>query len=160
MEFGITWAHVAEMDYITTAEKLGYTHVWVTDSQMIRSDCMAVLTMAATKTNTMKIGTGVAVPGLRLAPVLANGIATVNRLAPGRVFLGIGTGNTGMRLLGRRPMLLKNFAEYIKVVKGLIRGEEVDYADGKGGSHKIKFSLLDKGYINVKDYIPIYVAAD
>ncbi len=160
MEFGITWANVNNMDYVVRAEKLGYTHLWVTDSQMIRSDCIAVLTMAAMKTTTLKMGTGVAVPGLRLAPVLANAIATVNSIAPGRVFVALGTGNTAMRLLGRRPVRLKEFAEYIKVVKGLIRGEEVAYADGKGASHRIQFSLLDKGYINIKDHIPVYVAAD
>lgn len=160
MEFGITWANISKMDHVTLAEKLGYTHLWVTDSQMIRSDCFAVLTMAAMKTKTLKMGTGVAVPGLRLAPVLANGVATINRIAPGRVFVAIGTGNTAMRLLGRRPALLKEFAAYLRVVKGLLRGEEVDFLDPKGGSHKIQFSLLDEGYINIKDRIPVYLAAD
>jgi alkanesulfonate monooxygenase SsuD/methylene tetrahydromethanopterin reductase-like flavin-dependent oxidoreductase (luciferase family) len=92
--------------------------------------------------------------------VLANSIATINTIAPGRVFVAIGTGNTAMRMLGRRPALLKDFAEYIRVVKGLIRGEEVDFPDTKGASHKIKFSLLDREYININDYIPLYVAAD
>ncbi len=159
MEFGITWANVSNIDYVTRAEELGYTHLWVTDSQMIRSDCFAVLTLAALNSRKMKLGTGVAVPGLRLAPVLANAVATINRVAPGRVFLGIGTGNTAMRLLGRRPMRLKPFAEYVKVVKGLLRGEQVDYPDG-GVSHKIQFSRLEKAYINIDDPIPVYVAAD
>ncbi|MBI4081497.1 MAG: LLM class flavin-dependent oxidoreductase [Candidatus Lambdaproteobacteria bacterium] len=158
MDFGITWAKIDEMEYITLAEQMGYTHLWVTDSQMIRSNCFAVLTMAAMKTKTMKLGTGVAVPGLRLAPVVANGIATINRIAPGRCFVALGTGNTGMRLLGRRPMRLKEFREYVKVVRGLIRGEEVEYAHD-GQSHKIRFLLLDKGYVNVEDRIPLYVAA-
>ena len=160
MEFGITWANASQMDYVTRAEELGYTHLWVTDSQMIRSDCFAVMTHAALKTKRIKIGTGVAVPGLRLAPVLANAVATVNRLAPGRVFVGIGTGNTAMRLLGRRPMLLKDFTEYIRVVRGLVHGEEVDYPDPKGTSRKIRFSRQEKSFINVEDYIPVYVAAD
>jgi len=157
MEFGLTWAKIDEMEYVTRAEKLGYTHLWVTDSQTIRSDCFAMLTMAAMKTTTMKLGTGVAVPGLRLAPVLANGIATINRIAPGRAFVAMGTGNTGMRMLGRRPMRLKEFGEYARVVKGLIHGEEVDYPDG-AVNHKVGFKLLDKGYVNVKDYIPMYLA--
>jgi len=84
MDFGIVTAKVDEIGYITHAENLGYSHCWVTDSQMIRSNCWAVLALAAQQTRTMRLGTGVNVPGLRLAPVTANGIATINRLAPGR----------------------------------------------------------------------------
>lgn len=78
---------------------------------MIRSNPWAVLALAAYQTQRIRIGTGVAVPGLRLAPVTANVIATINRLAPGRTFLGIGTGNTAMRAMGQRPMGVKAFDE-------------------------------------------------
>ena len=106
MDFGIVTAKVDEIGYITHAENLGYSHCWVTDSPMIRSNCWAVLALAARETRTMRLGTGVNVPGLRLAPVAANGIATINRLAPGRCFISLGTGHTGMRMLGQKPMRL------------------------------------------------------
>jgi hypothetical protein len=35
MEFGLTWAKLDEMEYVTEAEKLGFTHLWVTDSGLI-----------------------------------------------------------------------------------------------------------------------------
>ena len=57
--------------------------------------------------------------------VLAAGVATINRLAPGRVFVAMGTGNTGMRVLGRKPMTLKSFEAYARTVKGLLEGKEV-----------------------------------
>ena len=59
---------------------------------------------AALQTKTLRLGSGLAIPGLRLAPVAANGIATINRLAPGRCFFGAGTGNTAMRSIGQKPM--------------------------------------------------------
>jgi 5,10-methylenetetrahydromethanopterin reductase len=118
MDFGIVTAKVDEIGYITHAENLGYTHCWVTDSQMIRSNCWAVLALAAQQTRSMRLGTGVNVPGLRLAPVTANGIATINRLAPGRCFISLGTGHTAMRMLGQRPMRLKPFREYIRGTAG------------------------------------------
>lgn len=157
MEFGITWAKIDEMDFVTDAEKLGYTHLWVTDSGLIRSDAFVMMTVAAQKTTTMKIGTGVAVPGLRLAPVLAAGVATINRLAPGRVFVAMGTGNTGMRMLGRKPMRLATFEAYARTVKGLLTGREVDYPY-KGEPHGIRFMLGDKGYRNIEDPIPMLLA--
>src|SRR5215470_4931683 len=107
MDFGIVTAKVDEIGYITHAENLGFTHCWVTDSQMIRSNCWAVLALAARDTRRMRLGTGVNVPGLRLAPVAANGIATINRLAPGRCFISFGTGHTAMRTLGHKPIRLQ-----------------------------------------------------
>ena len=158
MDFGVVTAKVDEIGYITHAENLGYSHCWVTDSPMIRSNCWAVLALAAQQTRRMRLGTGVNVPGLRLAPVVANGIATINRLAPSRCFIGLGTGHTGMRLLGRKPMRLGPFREYLEVVQKLLRGEEADYTlDGE--THPIRFQMREHRFIDLDHRIPVYVAA-
>jgi alkanesulfonate monooxygenase SsuD/methylene tetrahydromethanopterin reductase-like flavin-dependent oxidoreductase (luciferase family) len=158
MDFGIVTAKVDEIGYITHAENLGYTHCWVTDSHMIRSNCWAVLALAAQQTRTMRLGTGVNVPGLRLAPVTANGIATINRLAPGRCFISLGTGHTAMRMLGQKPMPLQPFREYIRVVRALLKGEEVDYTLN-GATHRIRFQMRDHHFIDLDHPIKLYVAA-
>ena len=157
MEFGIVTAKVDEIGYITHAENLGYSHCWVTDSQMIRSNCWSVLALAARDTRTMRIGTGVNVPGLRLAPVAANGIATINRLAPGRCFISLGTGHTAMRTLGQRPMKLGPFREYVRVVRALLDGEEADYTLN-GETHPIRFQMREHRFIDLEHRIPMYVA--
>ncbi len=156
MKFGITTSKIDEIGLITRAENLGYDFCWVSDTQMIRSNPWAVLALAAHQTRSIRIGTGVAVTGLRLAPVTANGIATINRLAPGRTFLGIGTGNTAMRAMGQRPMGVKAFGEYIRVVKALLRGDEVDYTLN-GVTHPIQFQNQDFKYIDLENHIPIHV---
>jgi 5,10-methylenetetrahydromethanopterin reductase len=157
MDFGIVTAKVDEIGYITHAENLGYTHCWVTDSQMIRSNCWAVLALAAQQTRSMRLGTGVNVPGLRLAPVTANGIATINRLAPGRCFISLGTGHTAMRMLGHKPMRLKPFREYVEVVRALLRGEEVAYTL-HGETHPIRFQMREQRFIDLESPIKLYVA--
>ena len=85
------------------------------------------MALAAQQTQKIKLGTGLEIGALRLAPVTANGIATINRLAPGRTFLGVGTGNTAMRLLGQPPMRVSEFREHIRVVRALLNGDEVDF---------------------------------
>ena len=157
MEFGLTWAKLDEMEYVTEAEKLGFTHLWVTDSGLIRSDAFVFLAVAAQKTKTMKLGMGVAVPGLRLAPTLAGGMATLNMIAPGRCFLAMGTGNTAMRLLGRKPMTLKRFEAYARTVRNLLDGKDAEY-EHNGAQHTIRFMLTEKGYRNLRDPIPMYLA--
>src|ERR1051325_8596330 len=138
MDFGIVHAKIDEIGYITHAENLGYSHCWVTDSQMIRSNCWAVLALAAQQTRRMRLGTGVNVPGLRLAPVAANGIATINRLAPRRCFLRPGPGHPAMPTRARKPRRLGPFREYVQPVQALLRGEQVDYAL-HGETHPIRF---------------------
>jgi alkanesulfonate monooxygenase SsuD/methylene tetrahydromethanopterin reductase-like flavin-dependent oxidoreductase (luciferase family) len=148
---------VDEIGYITHAENLGYSHCWVTDSQMIRSNCWAVLALAAHQTRTMRLGTGVNVPGLRLTPVTANGIATINRLALGRCFISLGTGHTAMRMLGHKPMRLKPFREYVRVVRALLNGEEVDYTL-HGETHPIRFQMREQWFIDLDHPIQLYIA--
>ena len=156
MKFGITTSKIDEIGLIARAENLGYDFCWVSDTQMIRSNPWAVLALAAHQTRTIRIGTGVAVAGLRLAPVTANAIATINRIAPGRTFLGIGTGNTAMRAMGQAPMGVKAFGDYIRVVQGLLKGDEVEYTLN-GVTHPIQFQNQEFKYIDVENHIPVHV---
>ena len=157
MEFGILVSSVDDIDLVVRAEELGYDYCWAPDSQLMYSNPFAVLALAAQQTRTIRLGTGLAVAGLRLAPVVANGIATINRLAPGRTFLGLGTGNTAMRTIGQRPMPVARFGEYVRVVRALLDGDELDYALN-GSVHKIRFQSDELGHIGEAP-IPIHVGA-
>src|SRR3977135_2153923 len=105
----------------------------------------------------MRLGTRVNGPGLRLARVAANGIATINRLAPGRCFIGLGTGHTAMRTLGQKPMRLGPFREYVRGVRGLLRGEEIDYSLNDE-THPIRFQMREHRFIDLDHPIPVYIA--
>ena len=125
MDLGVCVAsHIGDVDYVVRAEELGYTHAWLADSQMLWSDCYATLALAATRTNQIKLGTGVAITGTRPAPVNAAGIATINALAPGRTFFGVGAGNTAMRVMGLPPHRIKQFEQYLQTLVPLLKGEE------------------------------------
>ena len=108
-------------------EDWGYDACWFPDTQMMWSDCYATMALAAQCTSKIKIGTGVAITGTRIAPTTAAAIASINVLAPGRTFLGIGTGHTAMRVMGQDPMPVKEFREYLRVVRTMLKGENVDY---------------------------------
>jgi hypothetical protein len=73
MKFGIgVSAHIKNWEFIQYAESLGFDRAWVGDSQMIWSDCYAVLALAAHHTSRIELGTGVAITGTRIAPVTAH----------------------------------------------------------------------------------------
>jgi alkanesulfonate monooxygenase SsuD/methylene tetrahydromethanopterin reductase-like flavin-dependent oxidoreductase (luciferase family) len=91
--------------------------------------------------------------------VTAHSIASIARLAPGRVFLGIGTGHTAMRVMGMKPMVPREFREYLRVVRALLAGEEVEYTHG-AETRAIRFLHLDRKFIELAQPIPIWVAAN
>jgi 5,10-methylenetetrahydromethanopterin reductase len=158
MKFGVcVMADVDEIGFFGHAETLGYDSVWVTDSQMLFSDCYAVLALAARQTTRLRLGPGTAICGTRIPPVHVAAMATLNRLAPGRVHLGIGTGNTATRTMGQRPMKVADYREYLRVLRALLDGQTVDYTFD-GVSRPVKMLLPDRKYTSLTPRIPLYVS--
>lgn len=144
------------------AEDHGFTHVWVSDTQMMAGDPYVCLGLIAQQTRRVKLCTGVSIVGTRIPPVIANSIATVNELAPGRVILGIGAGNSAWRAMGMAPRSLRILREDVRVIRGLLRGEEVSYRHGQREEDRraIRFFHQDQGFMNTRDQVPIHVAAN
>jgi alkanesulfonate monooxygenase SsuD/methylene tetrahydromethanopterin reductase-like flavin-dependent oxidoreductase (luciferase family) len=159
MDFGIVFlSHVESFKDAARAEAQGFTHAWFGDSQMVWADPFQCMALSATATQTIKLGTNVTNPSSRLAPVTACNFATLNMLAPGRVILGIGTGNSSRRTLGMPAATLADLRTHVAVCRGLLSDKTVPYQEGER-RRMIRFLNPDTGFINLKDSIPIYVAA-
>src|SRR5215471_784373 len=159
MKFGLNFpARIDAWKDMVVAEDLGFTSAWFYDSQMLYSDVYSTMALVAEHTKRIKIGTGIAVPSNRIAPVTAHSIATINQMAPGRVILGIGTGFTGRYMMGLPPVKLNDLREHVRICRALLCGEEVLYREGKR-ERWIRFMHPDRGYINIKESIPIIIAA-
>lgn len=158
MKFGFcVMANVDEIGFFAHAENLGYDSVWATDSQMLFSDCYAVLALAARQTRRLRLGTGTSIAGTRIPPVHVAAMATLNRIAPGRVHIGIATGNTATRSMGQKPMRIAAYREYLRVLSALLRGEVVDYAY-EGTTRPIKMLMHGRRYMSLEPKIPLYVS--
>ena len=162
MEFGLACGHISAVTFAQHGERLGFTRCWVPDTPLIRSNLFATMAAVALQTKTIKIGSGVAVCGMRLAVDCANGIASINVLAPGRTFAVIGAGNTAMRMIGQRPTGARALREYVRVVQAMLRGEEVMYsASGAGGeAHPVRFTSLEQNYVRLDPLPEIHVAGN
>jgi alkanesulfonate monooxygenase SsuD/methylene tetrahydromethanopterin reductase-like flavin-dependent oxidoreductase (luciferase family) len=159
MRYGVSVAtHIANTDLAVHAEELGFDTFWATDSQMIWSDVYSYLCLAAHQTSRITLGPMVAVSPTRLAPVTAQSIATVNRLAPGRTVLAIGTAHTAMRTMGMAPMRVAAFGEYLRVLRALLADEEVEY-ELEGERHAVRFMHRDLDFVRLEPRIPLYVSA-
>jgi 5,10-methylenetetrahydromethanopterin reductase len=159
VEFGVAFpSRVGDHALVRLAEELGYDQAWFYDSQMIYSDVYATMALAADRTERIRLGTGVAVPTTRMAPTIAHSIATINELAPGRVELGIGVGNTARLTMGLAPVKFSRLREDIRLIRRLLDGETATLRT-EGQERPVRFLHREGGFINVRDRIPITLSA-
>jgi len=159
MQFGIAVATDSDSwKVVQRAEELGFSHAWFYDTQMLCADCFVAMGAAAVKTSRIHLGTGVLIPSNRIAPVTAGAFASLNKLAPGRIDFGVGTGFTGRRAMGFGAMKLRDMETYINTVYGLLREETVE-SEFEGQRTKIRFLNPDLGLINTRDPIALHISA-
>src|SRR5262245_39371539 len=159
MDFGIALATTTESwRWVKRAEALGFSHAWFYDTQLLNPDVFVGMALAARETKKIRLGTGVLIPSNRISPVAANGLATLNKLAPGRIDFGVGTGFTGRGTVGERAVTMGEFGRYVAEVQALLLGETVE-ALLEGERKKIRFLNPDFGLINLKAKIPLHISA-
>src|SRR5918996_1481609 len=128
MDFGVNLATAADSwKVVKRAEELGYARAWFYDTQLLNADVFVAMGAAAVQTSRIRLGTGVLIPSNRIAPVAASALASLNALAPGRIDFGISTGFTARRTLGLGPVRLADLEEYVRVVRGLLGGETLEW---------------------------------
>jgi 5,10-methylenetetrahydromethanopterin reductase len=81
MDYGFAFLSAVDIHKdVVLAERKGFTHAWLYDTQMICADVFQCLALCAAKTKKIKLGTNVTNPLSRIAPVTANNFATLNLL--------------------------------------------------------------------------------
>lgn len=113
--------------WVAEAERLGYRRAWCYDSPALYPDVWMVLGRAAERTSTIGVGPAVLVPSLRHPMVNAAAIAGLAAMAPGRVAVAVGAGFTGRMVIGERAMRWSDVAAYVRTLRALLRGEEVEW---------------------------------
>jgi len=159
MDFGISVATSTHSWKVAKrAEELGFSHVWFYDTQLLCADVYAVMALAAHHTSSIRLGTGVAIPSNRIAPVVASALGTLNELAPGRILFGVGTGFTGRRTMGMNAIKLKDMEAYVQQVYALLAGE-ITEIELEGQRRKVRLLNPEAGLINTKDPIELHMSA-
>lgn len=113
------------VDLVVLAEELGFAGAWIADSQSIFRDAFAALAVCATRTERIKLATGVSNPVTRHPAVLAGNFATLDELSDGRAIFGIGVGESATATIGAKPARLARMREVSESARDLIRGEKV-----------------------------------
>jgi 5,10-methylenetetrahydromethanopterin reductase len=145
---------LAVVEHAQLAESLGYDRVWLYDSPAIYLDIWVSLARVAEHTDRIGLGTAVLVPSLRHVVATAAAIASIEGAAPGRLACGFGTGATARWTVGKDALSLKATGDYLRQLRGLLRGEVVE-VDGE----KVQMCQLP-GYAPARPIdVPILLSA-
>jgi probable F420-dependent oxidoreductase len=109
------------------AEAAGFEYGWVFDSHVLWLEPYPLLTLMATNTTHMRLGTCVTNPAVRDLTVTASLFATLNLISHGRMQLGIGRGDSSRRVLGKKPVSWSQLEQAVKTFRGLTAGREIEY---------------------------------
>ncbi len=128
MKISVAFPPVPETpDHIALADELGFDTAWVYDTPALQLDCWMTLALAAVRTERIRLGPGVLIPSLRHPMVTAAAIATlVSLVGESRVVVGVGTGFTGRRAMGHRPLRWKDIPSMVGDVQRLLAGDIVE----------------------------------
>lgn len=133
MEFGICFKGSVSPDrariLVRKAEAGGFTYCWFYDSHILWRDCYAPIAMCIEHTTRMRFGPCVTNPGVRDWSVAASMFASLALQSGGRIDIGVGRGDSSMRVMGKKPASLAKVAEFTHKIKAMARGDEVQYED-------------------------------
>jgi probable F420-dependent oxidoreductase len=133
MDFGVTvlpdppfsrW-----LELIQLAERHGFGYAWTYDSHVLWQESVPMLAVAARETSKIRLGHFVTNPATRDPTVLASAYATLQDLSNGRMAMGIGRGDSAVRVIGRQPMKVAEFERSCAMVRAFMNGGEVEWND-------------------------------
>jgi 5,10-methylenetetrahydromethanopterin reductase len=134
-------------------EELGFEHLWIPDERFFR-DLTVEMTLAASATKRITIGSAVTDPYIRHPALTATMMASLDELSGGRIVVGIGAGISGFKALGvkqERPQLA--IREAIALMRRLWRGERMTF---EGKTTRFVDSKLD--FTPLRPDIPVWIA--
>ena len=106
-------------------EALGWRYGFIPSSPLLVPDPYVMLAHALSATRSIKLGILIENPVMRHPAVIAGSIATVDGLHPGRTLLGMGVGDTAVRLMGKRPATVRALEDAIRTIRALNDGERL-----------------------------------
>lgn len=110
---------------IRLAEDNGYDVVGLGDSPIAYHDLYVSLAVTARETRNATIGPMVTAPFIRHPAVTAGAISSIDELSGGRAFLGIGSGGSVTKGIGRLAASQQEIRDYLVAVRSLLAGQPV-----------------------------------
>jgi probable F420-dependent oxidoreductase len=139
------------IDLAERAETYGVSHVWTFDSHLLWQEPFPIFTQILANTRNVMVGTMVTNPLTRDWTVTASAFATLNEMFGNRTVIGIGRGDSAVRVINGKPSTLASLRESVHVIRELANGREADY---RGSTLRFPWAAKSRVEIWVAGYGP------
>jgi probable F420-dependent oxidoreductase len=136
------------IDLAKRAETYGFSHVWTFDSHILWEEPYVIYSKILDETRKVIIGPMVTNPATRDVTVTASTYATLNEMYGNRTVVGIGRGDSAVRVTNGKPVTVAELRQAVIDIKGLANGEAIEY---KGNNIRLPWAGASR--------TPVYVAA-
>jgi probable F420-dependent oxidoreductase len=109
------------------AEQHGFGYVWTFDSHLLWEEPYVIYSQILAETRRITVGPMVTNPATRDWTVTASVFATLNEMFGNRTIVGIGRGDSAVRVTNGAPTTLKTLRESIHVIRELGNSRSVEY---------------------------------
>jgi probable F420-dependent oxidoreductase len=132
------------VDLAKKAETYGFSHVWTFDSHILWQDPYPIHTQILANTRNVTVGPMVTNPATRDWTVTASVFATLNEMFGNRTVIGMGRGDSAVRVTNGKPTTLDTLRKSVHVIRELANGRAVEY---RGST--IRFPWASKSRVEV-----------
>ncbi|CAN5395139.1 TIGR03842 family LLM class F420-dependent oxidoreductase [soil metagenome] len=134
------------------AEQYGFSHVWTFDSHLLWQEPYVIYSQILAETRRVKVGPFVTNPATRDWTVTASVFATLNEMYGNRTVVGIGRGDSAVRVTNGKPTTLAELRESIHVIRELGNSRSVEY---NGAELRFPWSVGSELEVWVAAYGPL-----
>ncbi|MEK9664688.1 MAG: TIGR03842 family LLM class F420-dependent oxidoreductase, partial [Candidatus Nanopelagicales bacterium] len=125
------------VDLAKKAEMQGFDYVWTFDSHILWEEPYVIYSRILDATRKVKVGPMVTNPATRDITVTASVFATLNEMYGNRTVIGIGRGDSAVRVTNGKPVTVAELREAVEQLKDLTNGRPIDY---KGSSIRLPWA--------------------
>lgn len=159
MDFGVvlqcTPPAARVIDLARRAETYGFTYVWTFDSHILWEEPYVIYSKILDETRKVKVGPMVTNPATRDITVTASVFATLNEMYGNRTVIGIGRGDSAVRVTNGKPVSVAELRQSVIELKGLVNGQSVEY---KGNTIRLPWAQDSRTAVMVAAYGPKVLA--
>lgn len=143
------------IDLARRAEAYGFSHVWTFDSHILWEEPYVIYSKILDRTRNVKIGPMVTNPATRDITVTASVFATLNEMYGNRTVIGIGRGDSAVRVTNGKPVTVAELRQSVLDLKGLVNGQSIEY---KGNNIRLPWAGASRTDVLVAAYGPKVLA--
>lgn len=143
------------IDLARRAETYGFSHVWTFDSHILWEEPYVIYSKILDETRKVVVGPMVTNPATRDVTVTASVFATLNEMYGNRTVIGIGRGDSAVRVTNGKPVSVAELRQAVVDIKGLANGDAIEY---KGNHLRLPWASASRTPVWVAAYGPKVLA--